>query len=259
MDIPGIAAVVTGASGGIGQATAAMLLDAGAARVGLLGRDGDRLRAAHDALAGRFGTDRVSAIPADVRDPDAVRAGLAAFAAAGGFRLLVNNAGVLNDGAVFGLSFKGPVRYTAAAWDETLGVNLTGAFHVTQAALEFLVATKNVPAGQSKGVVVNVSSISRLGRAGQAAYSASKAGIAAFTVSLAQELAPLRVRSVAVAPGVVDTPMAARIPEAYRTEMIARTAARRMGRPDEIAHGVRFCVENEFFNGRVLELDGGAF
>ena len=80
-----------------------------------------------------------------------------------------------------------------------------------------------------------------------------------MTFTLAQELAPSGVRCVAIAPGVVDTPMAAKIPEAYRKQMLEHVAVGRMGRPEEIAHGVLFCVENDFFNGRVLELDGGAF
>ena len=83
--------------------------------------------------------------------------------------------------------------------------------------------------------------------------------MASLTSSLAQELAPWGIRCVAIAPGLVDTAMAQRIPEEYRKQMLEHIAVHRMGRPEEIAHGVLFCVENDFFNGRVLELDGGAF
>jgi len=260
MEIAGIQAIVTGAGGGIGRATCAMLLEAGAAKVGMLGRDSPSLTQAHAELAEKHGADRVAALRADVRDAQQVQTAIKQWATeSGGLRLLVNNAGVLRDGALYAVSFRGPVLYPAEKWHETLDTNLTGAFHVTQEALKIMTGTKNVPAGQSKGVIVNMSSVSRVGRAGQAAYSAAKAGLVAFTLSLAQELMAHHIRSVALAPGLIDTPMALQIPEAYRQEMLARVAQKRMGRPEEIAHGIKFCIENEFFNGRVLELDGGAF
>jgi 3-oxoacyl-[acyl-carrier protein] reductase len=110
---------------------------------------------------------------------------------------------------------------------------------------------------RSKGVIVNISSISRQGRAGQVSYSASKGGAASLTFTLAQELAPFGIRCVAIAPGLVATSMAEQIPEDRRKQMLSHVAVGRMGKPEEIAHGVLFCVENDFFNGRVLELDGG--
>jgi 3-oxoacyl-[acyl-carrier protein] reductase len=105
----------------------------------------------------------------------------------------------------------------------------------------------------------HLSSIARGGRAGLAAYSASKGGLASLTASLALELAPYRIRCVAIAPGMIDTPMTAQIPEAYRKETLSHVAAGRLGTPAEVAHAARFCVENDYFNGRVLEIDGGAF
>jgi 3-oxoacyl-[acyl-carrier protein] reductase len=167
--------------------------------------------------------------------------------------VLVNNAGVLIDGAMVSFSFKGVSRYPLESWRATLETNLTGSFLSAQLAAEQMIRKR------AKGVIVNVSSISRQGRAGQSAYSASKGALASLTYTLAQELAPFKIRCVAVAPGLVDTPMAAQIPENYRKQMLSHVSAGRMGRPDEIAHGVRFCIENDFFNGRVLELDGGAF
>jgi 3-oxoacyl-[acyl-carrier protein] reductase len=76
---------------------------------------------------------------------------------------------------------------------------------------------------------------------------------------LAQELAPYGIRCVAIAPGLVDTPMAAKLPAEARRQMLEHIAVHRLGRPEEVAHAVLFCVENDFFNGRILELDGGAF
>jgi 3-oxoacyl-[acyl-carrier protein] reductase len=112
---------------------------------------------------------------------------------------------------------------------------------------------------RTRGVIVNISSVSRQGRVGQTAYSASKGGIASMTFTLAQELAPYGIRCAAVAPGLVDTPMSDKIPGEAKKKMLEHVAVGRLGNPDEIAHGVLFCIENEFFNGRVLELDGGAF
>jgi 3-oxoacyl-[acyl-carrier protein] reductase len=150
-------------------------------------------------------------------------------------------------------SFRGITRYPFEEWQDTLATNLTGVFLCAQLAAEQMYRQR------SRGVIVNISSLSRQGRAGQVAYSASKGGIASLTFTLAQELAPCQIRVAAIAPGLVDTPMAAQIPAEHRQRMLAGVAVRRMGTAEEIAHGVRFCIENDFFNGRVLELDGGAF
>jgi 3-oxoacyl-[acyl-carrier protein] reductase len=159
------------------------------------------------------------------------------------------------------VSFAGVKRYPLEQWETTLDTNLTGAFLVSREAIAAMLRSRipNSSPDECRGLVVTISSISRLGRAGQAAYSASKGALVSLAVTLAQELAPSRIRSVAIAPGLVDTPMAARIPQVHRSEMLDRVTVGRMGCPDEIAHAVRFCIENEFFNGRVLEIDGGAF
>lgn len=231
--------------------------------VGMLDRDGPRLEQVHGQLADRHGAERVVALLADVGVEDQVQTATNRFAeVAPGLNLVVNNAGVLIDGAFCSLSFQGLNRFPWDKWNETLRTNLGGAFLVTRAAVELMLRAKEQAkdAGyESRGLIVTVSSVSRVGRSGQAAYSASKGGLISLAMTLAQELAPCRLRSVAIAPGLVDTPMAGRIPESYRRDMIERTALKRMGRPDEVAHAVRFCIENEFFNGRVLELDGGPF
>ena len=191
-------------------------------------------------------------LPADVRQPAELSRAFADFVGqAGGLDVLVNGAGVMLDGALVSFSFKGAVRYALEDWQTTIDTNLRGTFLCCQLAAEHMFR------GHSKGVIVNISSVSRRGRPGQAAYSASKGGIVSLSFTLAQELAPWGIRCVAVAPGLVDTPMSQSIPPQYRQQMLAHVAAGRMGRPEEIAHGVLFCVENDFFNGRVLELDGG--
>jgi 3-oxoacyl-[acyl-carrier protein] reductase len=254
MDITDSRVIVTGAATGIGLATVRALLDAGAGRIGMVARDRAKLDAAIEGLAKDGGTDRITPLVADVRDAEALSRAFTSFVeAAGKLDVLVNNAGVLIDGAMVSFSFKGVGRYPIESWQTTIETNLTGSFLAAQLAAEHMIRKR------AKGVIVNVSSVSRNGRAGQSAYSASKGAIVSMTYSLAQELAPFKIRCVAVAPGLVDTPMAERIPENYRKQMLSHVAAGRMGRPDEIAHGIVFCIENDFFDGRVLELDGGAF
>lgn len=262
MHTESIRGIVTGAASGIGLAICKMLLDGGAAKVGMLDCQQTQLQAAWETLASTYPGDRVTPLCADVREQEQIAQAVKEFGVwAGGLNLAVNCAGVLLDGAVTSVSFRGLAYYPVEHWDTTLNTNLKGAFLVAQEAIGAMLRGRAPIAsvGDSRGLIVTISSISRQGRAGQAAYSSSKGALVSLAVSLAQELAPYRIRSVALAPGLVDTPMAARIPERYTKEMVSQTAAGRMGRPDEIAHAVRFCIENEFFNGRVLEIDGGAF
>jgi 3-oxoacyl-[acyl-carrier protein] reductase len=254
MKLHGVRAMVTGAASGIGLATVKSLLQSGASHVGLLARSEQKIKDALAALDFPGENDRIIPLTADVRDPEMLSKAFQTFMqTAGGLDVLVNNAGVLLDGALVSFSFRGVERYRLADWQTTLETNLQSVFLCSQLAVEHMFRKR------CKGVIVNISSISRQGRAGQTAYSASKGGIASLTFTLAQELAPYGIRCAAIAPGLVDTPMAAKIPEEARKIMLTHVAAGRMGRPEEIAHGVLFCIENDFFNGRVLELDGGAF
>jgi 3-oxoacyl-[acyl-carrier protein] reductase len=193
-------------------------------------------------------------LAADVANADAISTAVADFAArADGLDALVNCAGVLLPGAVVSFSFAGLKRYPLDHWDQTLAVNLTGLFLCCQAVIEQMLKRR------TKGVIVNLSSVSRQGDAGHAAYSAAKGAVASLTQSLAQELKPMGIRCVAIAPGMIDTPMTEQVPAAYRDQMLKRIAVGRLGTPAEVAHAVRFCIENDYFNGRVLELDGGTF
>ncbi len=254
MDVKEVRAIVTGASGGIGLATARALAGAGASYVGLLARSQEKLDAAIESLKQQGSSGAMIPILADVRDPEALKEGFGNFIEqAGGLDVLVNNAGVLLDGALFAVSFKGISRYGLDDWQTTMDVNLKGVFLCSQLAVEQMVRKR------IKGTIVNISSYSRQGRTWQAAYSASKGGVASMTLTLAQELAPYGIRCVAVAPGMVETSMAQKGSEEFRKKILDHVAVRRMGRPEEVAHAVLFCIENDFFNGRVLELDGGAF
>jgi 3-oxoacyl-[acyl-carrier protein] reductase len=125
-------------------------------------------------------------------------------------------------------------------------------FYVTGCVVQQMLATR------TSGVVVNISSVAASGNAGQSAYSAAKAGVNALTSTWAKELGPMGIRFAAVAPGFTQTEAMQRgLSEAMLKETIRKVPLRRLGTPDEIAQGVIAVIENDFFNGKVFELDGG--
>jgi len=165
---------------------------------------------------------------------------------------LVNNAGILRDGLMVKAK-EGAVidRMSLAQWQAVIDVNLTGVFLCGREA-----ATKMIESG-TQGVIINISSVSRAGNAGQSNYSAAKAGVAALTVTWAQELARFGIRAAAIAPGVFETDMVAAMkPEAHE-RLLNAIPMRRTGQLDELADAVTYIFENNYFSGRVLELDGG--
>ena len=111
--------------------------------------------------------------------------------------------------------------------------------------------------GQRGGLIINVSSISRYGNVGQTKYSAAKAGVAAMTVTWAKELARYNIRVAGIAPGFVDTTMVAEIPSRIREKIVSGIPMRRLATPAEISHAAAFILQNDYYNGRVLEVDGG--
>jgi 3-oxoacyl-[acyl-carrier protein] reductase len=236
-------ALVTGAARGIGAATALALCEAGA-RVALVDRDGEGAARTADAV-GRAGGEAL-AVAADVTDAAAIqRAVDAVMAEWGRLDVLVNNAGIVRD-ATLG-------KVTDEDWTATLDVNLRGTMVCTRAALGPMRA-----AGRGR-ILSATSVVARMGNYGQSAYAASKAGIIGLTRTWARELGPLGITANAVAPGFIDTEMVQGIPEKVRTSMLARTAARRLGRPEEVAAVYVFLASDlaSFVNGAVVGVDGG--
>jgi 3-oxoacyl-[acyl-carrier protein] reductase len=142
-------------------------------------------------------------------------------------------------------------KMTLEQWQAVIDVNLTGVFLCGREAAERMIKLKR------GGVIVNISSISRAGNAGQTNYSAAKAGVAALTVTWAKELARYQIRVGAVAPGFIRTPMVATMKPDVLAKMTAPVPLGRLGEPLEIAQTVRFIFANEFVTGRCLEIDGG--
>lgn len=248
MDISGRRVVVTGAARGMGHHFAKRFVEEGA-RVVLC--DLDPATAAEAAAAiGAHG------VGADVSQEAGVEALFdAATAHLGGPPdVLVNNAGILRDGLLVKVDRdSGDVTgLSKDKWDAVIATNLTGPFLCTRAF-----AVRAIRGGVRPAVVVNMSSVARSGNAGQSNYSAAKAGLASDTMVWAKELARHGIRVGAIAPGFIRTPML----EAMRPEMLEKVISpvplRRLGEPEEIWETVRFIVRNEYFTGRVIEVDGG--
>ena len=164
---------------------------------------------------------------------------------------LVNNAGILRDGLTIKVKDGEMSKMSLAQWQSVIDVNLTGVFLCTRE-----VAAKMIEL-QNEGAIINISSVSRAGNIGQANYSAAKAGVAADTVVWARELARYGIRVAGVAPGFIETDMVASMKPEALERMTAVIPLKRLGKPREIAHSVAYLLENDYFTGRILELDGG--
>ena len=166
--------------------------------------------------------------------------------------VLINNAGILFSAPLVRISPSGIEKHDPAMWNRTLATNLSSVFYMTVCIVEKMITTR------TKGVIVNISSVSASGNAGQSAYSAAKAGVNALTATWAKELGAMGIRVVAVAPGFTETESTKEaLSEAVLQETIKKVPLRRLGKPQEIAQGVLSVIENDFFNGKVFELDGG--
>ena len=246
MELRGKKVIVTGGVRGLGRATVERLVSRGAlVSVFDLDAEGlDVLKRTHDG---------VSCVECDVSDYERVVEATARYHDEfGAAEVLVNNAGILHSAPLVRLTPSGLERHDAAEWNRVLAADLSSVFYMTSCVVEKMVATR------TRGVVVNISSVSAAGNPGQSAYSAAKAGVNALTAVWAKELGMMGIRVVAVAPGFTETESTRQsLSEAVLKETVRRVPLRRLGRPEEIADGVLSVIENDFFNGKVFELDGG--
>jgi 3-oxoacyl-[acyl-carrier protein] reductase len=238
-------AIVTGGSRGIGVAIAAALAEAGAAVV-VAARDADRLERAAKDLAATGAS--IAAIVADVaKREDCDRLVDAAKQRFGRLDVLVNNAGITRDGLL--------VRMKDEDWDRVMDINLRGAFLMTRAAAKLMMR-------QKAGRIINIASTAgAMGNAGQANYSAAKAGLIGLTKATARELAHWSILVNAVAPGLIETDMSAAVPEAAREAMLAQVPLGRIGTAREVAEVVRFLAGDGagYITGQVLHVNGGLY
>ncbi|MCK6058075.1 SDR family NAD(P)-dependent oxidoreductase [Micrococcus luteus] len=250
MDLSNQSAIVTGGASGLGHATARRLADAGAAVVvvDLPDREGETVRA--DAVAALG--PRARFVTGDVTDEGTAREAVAAALEAGPLRVLVNCAGVATPGKLVGRD--GPL--SAEVLSRVLAINAVGTVSMMAQAAAAMKAQE--PLGEDRGVIVNTASVAAYdGQIGQIAYSASKGAVVALTLPAARELASSQIRVVTIAPGLMETPMMAGLPEAAREVLSTKTPhPARLGRPEDYALLVEQIVSNPFLNGEVIRLDG---
>jgi 3-oxoacyl-[acyl-carrier protein] reductase len=238
-------AFITGASRGIGRACALALSQAGA-RVVLAARNREKLEevAAEIRAAGRD----CYVVDIDLTSPESIKQAFArAHAEFGNTDILVNNAGVTKDGLA--------IRMKADDWNYVINTNLTGAFLCTQQVLQPMMKAR-------WGRIVNISSVvGEMGNAGQANYSASKAGLIGLTKTLAQEMGTRGITVNAVAPGFVQTDMTGVLAEETKEKLLANIPLRRMGEPADVAAAVRFLASDDaaYITGHVLDVNGGLY
>jgi NAD(P)-dependent dehydrogenase (short-subunit alcohol dehydrogenase family) len=248
MELSGSAFIITGGASGLGAATARMVVDAGG-RVVLA----DVNEAEGRALAGALGTV-AQFVCTDVTDEASGKAAVgAALDAFGHVHGLVNCAGIVHGEKVVGR--EGP--HALATFVRAININLIGTFNLIRLAAEAM-ATNTPNAGGERGVIVNTASVAAFdGQIGQAAYSASKAGVAGMTLPIARELARFGIRVMAIAPGLFETPMVASLtPEVQQSLGRMVPFPPRLGKPAEFASLVRQIIENPMLNGEVIRLDG---
>ncbi len=250
MDIQHKNIIVTGATRGLGKAIALHLAQQ-KANITLFDIDSEALH----KTAGDIESLGVKtlALPTDVSDESQVISSVKKSAEVlGPVHGLINNAGILRDGLLVKVK-NGKIisKLSYDQWQAVINVNLSGVFLCGRE-----VAANMIKSG-TKGLIINISSISRAGNFGQSNYAATKAGVVALTTSWTKELARYGIRCAAIAPGMIATDMTGGMKPEAQEKMNSGIPAGRMGTPEEIAQTVGFIFDNDYFNGRVLELDGG--
>ena len=246
MNVDGVAAIVTGGASGLGGASATRLAAAGA-KVTVFDVNVADGTALADKIDGR-------SVAVDVTDDAAVVAAVAeAEAAHGPARVLVNCAGIAPPAKVVDRDGN---PASLASFAKVVAINLVGTFNVTSKVAAAL--HRADPIGEERGVIVNTASVAAFeGQIGQAAYAASKAGVAGMTLPLARELARYGIRVMTIAPGIFWTPMLAGLPQEAQDSLGAQVPfPSRLGRPDEYAELVMAIIANSMLNGETIRLDG---
>ncbi|GGO83637.1 3-hydroxyacyl-CoA dehydrogenase [Marinobacterium nitratireducens] len=248
MDLNNKVVIVTGGASGLGLVTCRRLAARGA-RIAAF----DLNEEAGQALADELGPQGLFA-RVDVTDAASVEAALAQVVETfGTVDVCINCAGIAPAGKTVGRN--GALALEKFA--QTININLIGTFNVLRLAAEQM--AKNEPdAGGERGVIINTASVAAFdGQMGQAAYSASKAGVAGMTLPIARDLAKLGIRVMTIAPGIFDTPMMKGMPDEVRDPLIQMVQhPKRFGEPDEYAALAAHIIENRYLNGEVIRLDG---
>ena len=248
MDVQGKVIVITGAAQGLGRKMAEIMAGQGA-DLALVDLDHAKLQETVQLCS----RGKVKGFSADVTDEPAVETLFRRIHSDfGGVDGLINNAGVTSD-ALLVKAANGKVqrKMSMAEFDKVIAVDLRGVFLCARE-----VAVHMVESGRG-GVIINISSISHAGNVGQTNYAAAMAGVAAMTVTWAKELARYHIRVAGIAPGFSETRMVATIPPKVKEKIISTIPLRRFAKPEEIARAALFILQNDYYDGRILEIDGG--
>ena len=244
MELTGKNVVVTGGARGMGKMFAAHLKNLGAKPYIV-----DVIQENLDALKSETG---IPGQMVDVSNEKSVETFFENYTSENGAPdVLINNAGITAD-ALF-IKQKGDeiTKFPFSNWEKVINVNLTGVFLCAREAAFHMVKHK------VKGVIINISSISRAGNTGQTNYSATKSAVDALTVTWAKELSRYGIRVGAIAPGYINTEMVAKIRPDVLEKVIQNIPMGRLGEMEEITQAVQFIIRNDFFTGRIIEVDGG--
>ena len=250
MDLQGKTILITGAARGLGQKMAEVIANQGA-NLALADVDHEalketvRLCSKDDNKVKDYAADVTQEVSVD----ELFRSIRRDF---GGLDGCINNAGVTSDGLLVKITDgKVQSKMSVAQFNKVIAVDLMGVFLCGREAAALMAE------GGHSGVIINISSISRAGNVGQTNYSAAKAGVAAMTVTWAKELARHKIRVAGIAPGFSDTRMVAAIPPKVKDRIVSAIPLRRFARPEEIARAALFILQDDYYTGRILEVDGG--
>ena len=249
MELQGASSIVTGGASGLGEATTRRLHAAGVA-VTILDRNAE----AGNALVKELGGGANFA-QADVTNYDECSAAVDQAAAAGDLRVAVNCAGL---GIAVRTINKDNSPHDPKMFNMLVGINLVGTFNVMTLAASKIAATDPTPSGD-RGVIINTASVAAFdGQIGQLAYSATKGGVVGMTLPAARDLSAVGIRVNTIAPGLMDTPLLAMLPEPARKSLADSVLyPKRLGIPDEYANLAMSIIDNNYLNGETIRLDGG--
>lgn len=245
MNVQGLAAIVTGGASGLGEATARKLASEGA-KVAIFDMNVDAAQKVADEIGG-------IAVECNVSDAASAEAAFAtAREAHGAARIVVSCAGIAPASKIVGRNG----AHDLDLFSKVINVNLVGTFNMTRLACADMLELDPVN-GEERGVVVNTASIAFAdGQIGQAAYAASKGGVASLTLPVAREMAPKGIRVMTVAPGIMATPMLLGMPDEVQEALNKSVPCGRMGKPEEYADLVNHIVNNAYLSGEVIRMDG---
>lgn len=246
MDLKGKNVIVTGGASGIGECLVEKLVD-GNANVGVFDIDTEALNNLKANYPGIY--CKICDVSDCRQVEDAVNEFYEKFER---IDVLVNNAAIVYNSLLISLVKGRLVKHDINMWNKVIATNLSSVFYMTVNVVEKMLLKR------TKGVIVNVSSIAASGNTGQTAYSAAKAAVSSLTMTWAKELSLLGIRVAGIAPGYTATDTTIRsMTDNVLKDWVNKTPLRRLGEPSEIADGILFIIRNDFFNGKILELDGG--